>query len=1039
MQNRVTDIDDDTYTLHYDYDANGNRTGVRTQYYEATPTGPVRRTYDTYNAYDKMNRQTVVNGDKDASGTVVYGKAGHAITYDYAGNRLKDTSIGKGIVLSGKYLVRENVATTEDYVYDAVGRLADVRRDGIVINSRRYDLAGRVAETGLMTRSTADGLAAAVDALGGSSETHIYAYNWIGQITSQQDNSYVKDRATGNNVRNIWFGEGYDPVGNLRDYTVSPIKGDNTVYTITYEFTNGYRETGNRHNRSNTNNISGYDVNGNRTTVTDTGTGNVVRQMAFDADGHVQSRFDFVDGKAVERFSLIVNGQVLGEEDKKSTTVLGSTYAGVTASSQVAPPAFYSVQGANESLQSIAQSIWGDSKLWYLIADANGIDGATKLAPGDQLRIPTRVNTVHNDYATFRPYDAAEALGNNAPAMPPPSQGGGCGAVGTLIMIVVAVVVTYITAGAASGAIYAAMAQGATLTAATAATAAGAASLAAGAAIGGAVGSIASQAVGIAIGAQQGFNWKGVAMSAISGAVTSGVGSFAASGATGSWGAALNGAEWTAVAARAAVSNVVTQGIGNLTGLQKGFSWASVAASYAGAAVGNEVTSKLQGSDIFSSLGRETAKVAVASASGFAAGLTTAVMRGGKIAVARIATDAFGNALGSSLAENMRPTAEAPQRTFADSIGKDPSWMQDWNAANAQSAPSPYAEIERTFWEDTHGDNLIVGLNDAGGSSSRKGQLSAEEIAIAAKYLNDTTDGNSSTSSPLTRKFRSATGLVPSPFVDGTRITSGPVSAVGGFDRYGNSTNGAQFDLGQSWVGDLVKAPLNFTTNTVELVGNNLNLSFTLPGDPSYIPFMQSMKLPYSTEVGSYAEFGIGLLAAGTTTWARAPEIAAGEIAGTRMSAGASSASIGNSGYRSIGEFSDVVTTKYQSLYDEGYTIASQNASQGLIANTARAIGSDTDAFARVGLRDWLRNVEGIDEGPGAIIQVNRRLYDPSGSGAYRVPDVYIPGSKTILDGSISFKTGSSPQVIDFEKFSGNAKTTIIAPSGLPWGSYGIR
>jgi hypothetical protein len=148
--------------------------------------------------------------------------------------------------------------------------------------------------------------------------------------------------------------------------------------------------------------------------------------------------------------------------------------------------------------------------------------------------------------------------------------------------------------------------------------------------------------------------------------------------------------------------------------------------------------------------------------------------------------------------------------------------------------------------------------------------------------------------------------------------------------------------------------------------------------------------------------------------------------------------SIGNSGYQSIGEFTDAVSAKYQSLYDQGYSIASQNAQLGLIPNTARAIGSDTDAFARVGLRDWLTNVEGIDEGPGQIIQVNRRLYDPAGSGAYRVPDVYIPGSQTILDGSISFKTASSRQIIDFGTFSGGAKTTIIAPSGLQWGSYGI-
>ena len=148
--------------------------------------------------------------------------------------------------------------------------------------------------------------------------------------------------------------------------------------------------------------------------------------------------------------------------------------------------------------------------------------------------------------------------------------------------------------------------------------------------------------------------------------------------------------------------------------------------------------------------------------------------------------------------------------------------------------------------------------------------------------------------------------------------------------------------------------------------------------------------------------------------------------------------SIGRSGYKSIAEFTDAVTVKYQALYDQGYVIAQKMVAKGRIPNTARAIGSKTDEFARVGLRDWLSNVEGIEEGTKSIIQVNRRLYDPMGSGAYRVPDVYIPGSQTILDGSISFKTGASKQIIDFKRFSGGAKTTIIAPSGLPWGSYGI-
>jgi hypothetical protein len=136
------------------------------------------------------------------------------------------------------------------------------------------------------------------------------------------------------------------------------------------------------------------------------------------------------------------------------------------------------------------------------------------------------------------------------------------------------------------------------------------------------------------------------------------------------------------------------------------------------------------------------------------------------------------------------------------------------------------------------------------------------------------------------------------------------------------------------------------------------------------------------------------------------------------------------------------VAAKYQQLYDQGYALTTNRVAQGLVANDPMAIGADVDAFARQGLRRWLANAEGIEEGGGNIIQVNRRLYDPTGSGAYRIPDVYIPGANTIFDGTIAYKTNLLDQTIDFNAFSGGGHVTIIRPSGLVTngvqGSYGL-
>ncbi|MES2349853.1 MAG: hypothetical protein V4641_20005, partial [Pseudomonadota bacterium] len=662
-QNRLASVSDDVYTLRYEYDANGNRTHVHTEYaHDASDTA--YQPIDSYNSYDRMNRQTVVNGDKLADGTVVYGAQGHAITYDQAGNRLTDTFIGKQIYNnSGTYGTRNGV-TVESYSYDNAGRLSTIVRDGVLVNQRHYDQLGRVTESGILQGTAYNGLDIVADAVGSSSIRHIYAYGASGLLLEQRDERYNSNGGAGDLVQNIFFNdqEGrYDAAGNLLSYTVSPKdRGpwENYNYDVQYAYLDGqYKEASKFLLRSGTN-ISRYDVNGNRTSVVEQNTGKVLTTLWYNADGYVQSKIE--DGGG-QHFSLIVNGQVLGEETRTRDNILGSTYTGVSSPSLSAPPSTYSVQGASETLQSIAQNIWGDSKLWYLIADANALNSDSKLTAGQILNIPARVNTVHNDYATFKPYDAADALGSTDPTLPAPGHGGGCGAAGQLIMIVVAVAVTFLTSGAAIGLL------GETMGMAAAAAA----------------GSVASQVVVNAIGAQDGFSWKNVALAAVSAGVTEGVSQLSAPGGLLQ---SIGGSEWQAVAARAAISNTVSQGIGNIAGLQHGFSWTSVAASAAGAAVssavGNPAGTKIDSWD----------KFGTAATASFAGGLTTSVLRGGKIAVAQIATDAFGNALGSSLADSMRPTPAIPAKSFSDSIDRGPDWLQSWKAANPNGGAAAAAQ-----------------------------------------------------------------------------------------------------------------------------------------------------------------------------------------------------------------------------------------------------------------------------------------------------------------------------------------------------------
>ena len=251
----------------------------------------------------------------------------------------------------------------------------------------------------------------------------------------------------------------------------------------------------------------------------------------------------------------------------------------------------YTVQ-SGDTLQAIAANLWGDSALWYKIAEVNGLVGDETLIEGQLLIIPVGVQTNQNNATTFKPYDPLEVLGNTSPTSPtPPTNKKGCGGIGQVLLAAIAIVVAaYVgpymaklfsgfiqgaNAGVA-GAIAGGTATAAQMSAATTGTwlAAGA-----GATVGGAAGSIVSQGVGIATGIQEKFSWNAVALSAIGSGV--GVGVMKATTGAPAW--------MQSAAVRAAATDAITQGIGVATGLQKDFSWASVAASGIGAFVAGRV------------------------------------------------------------------------------------------------------------------------------------------------------------------------------------------------------------------------------------------------------------------------------------------------------------------------------------------------------------------------------------------------------------------------------------------------------------------
>ncbi|WP_192888348.1 LysM peptidoglycan-binding domain-containing protein [Paracidovorax avenae] len=412
-----------------------------------------------------------------------------------------------------------------------------------------------------------------------------------------------------------------------------------------------------------TSNDARYD----RTFVNDAnGTAVFVSQGGFNAQGEVNSSIanpasgyqGGVTGSAltpghVQR-QLVANGEVLARygdaPTQEENTPQTNTPAYVDTAdfrlqaAQIRPrhksldPVAYTVVGG-ETLKDIARNVLGDASLWWRIADANSlaVSGDGALTAGQTLTVP-KLSLNANSVETFQPYDPSQAMGSMDPVLPVPANGGGCGGIGAIIMIVIAVVATIYTAGLLTGA---SGALGETLMAGAQAMLPGGMTIAEGA-IAGAVGSVASQAVGIAIGAQKGFSWKSVGLAAVSSGVTAGLGNASWLPDLGTFGNA---------AMKQAVSGTISQGIGTVLGLQPRFDWKGVVAGAIGAGVGASVGSALDKANAFGSWGNDFATgLARGTVSGFAAGMTTAVLKGGRVSVQQVATDAFGNALGSSLA-----------------------------------------------------------------------------------------------------------------------------------------------------------------------------------------------------------------------------------------------------------------------------------------------------------------------------------------------------------------------------------------------------
>ncbi|WP_322966413.1 DUF6531 domain-containing protein [Sphingomonas fuzhouensis] len=725
--------------LSWSYDAVGNIRSLTQSYRPMDPTGlsslqsgPQTRWY----LYDAMNRVVLDQGER-AGGTIVRG-GGVSLLYDAAGQRVSATT-ATGVTAAGQEGTASSGEHRERYVYSDDGQLVAVYQSDAVtagsfgpetlLASYQRDALGRVLSE---QQYDPDGATVVRSRYG-------IAYDNRGRVTAE---SATQRRGT--ETYNSYSTNWYNPDGTLSSSAVQSWKdggGTTSNATTTYRYvwrdgplTSAVTLT---NTDGTTQSLYGYDEAGRLQSVTLTG-GTRPRTVAVTTDlaGQILTRDElpqYTNAPAANPHEkrYIFDGVVMGEvgndgtdnttfaaavaegrsAEPQSTTAnpagpfrngafsgaahadFDQNYDAVNYRNVATTPQSYTVRGG-DTLAGIAQTLWGDANLWYLIAGANGLTADATLAEGQVLSIPSTVVNRGNTADTWRPYDPAEALGDVQPNTPVPqpraAQGGRrnrCGIFGAILLAVVAVAVTVVTAGAAVAALAPSVGS---LGAGISTVLSGGVASALGGGLGGtlgaiaigagsaAVGSAVSQGVGVATGLQDQFSFKGVALAAISGGVGAGIGaSGLASRVGGVAGAAVSGL----------AGNVLTQGIAVATGLQHRFDWAGVAAAGVTGPVGYATAPR------GSSFG---AQLLSGAASGIAGAATRSLVEGTSFGdnILSVLPDVIGSTIGRLAAQavgeaSLRSGSRVPR------LAVDPAALDDGGVVTGGTSES----IERRIAE----------------------------------------------------------------------------------------------------------------------------------------------------------------------------------------------------------------------------------------------------------------------------------------------------------------------------------------------------
>ncbi|WP_347252640.1 LysM domain-containing protein, partial [Legionella sp.] len=665
----------------------------------------VRR--DDFYTYDANNRM-LINKGAFINGAIIVGDAQSAyLDYDEAGNVKSALKFENGALQQYSYKynnwnqlesISKNNGLLKAIHYDAIGRVDE---------ERLYDVFGHAAsitrmiyDKDLLKYQTTSTIFAGAWL---ETDKNVYSYDAVGNLedsanqffqngvwyqryhhyTYEHWDSYMQSMDIASlSINNGPFSQGlsvrhYDVNGQLFNAVDMPIAGTGTPSNMDYKIStlDGIRGRKDGNGQTNYLTVAGKTIGDLR--LENDGTQYLNVYGGFSPTG--SQRTGSVAGYFEDFAPAITNSTA----DFLQREALSLPNDDVMANTPQENIGTYIVQ-AGDNIESIALHIYGDSSLWYLIADANGLtDKVGGLHNGQRLIIPPVAIRQHLNNTTHRVISSAELIGDTSPTVSMPT----LPATSPLTphrkshslfkKIAVAAVTVIATVLAAAAFVTLAGAIGASLSgglrgllhlgikALTGQAMGMAGSLATGFAAG-VAGSLAGQGLANALGLQKGFNLKGSLVTGLSTAASAGLlnglsSSEAFTSLLGKFDKLSPSGFSLSQAAQMMGEDAVSQGVSLALQNHQHFSWAELGAKGALGGIAGSKQGEKFNELLNRNLGEGLSSVIHSELSALATGGLQSAINGGGFNAAQVLRENLGSAIGSGIIQSqIAKTPEQP-------------------------------------------------------------------------------------------------------------------------------------------------------------------------------------------------------------------------------------------------------------------------------------------------------------------------------------------------------------------------------------------